>query len=135
MKKLTVILIVLIIILFAAIAVRNAIAPSLVNPTPTNSPNSAENAPPGSIHNLPVPDAVKAARKALAEKLSISESNILILSALEKEWSDSCLGLGGPAESCLQAITPGYEVKMQAGGSEYVYRTNETGTAVREFTN
>lgn len=94
--------------------------------------NSAEGAPVGSIHNMPVPAGVSAARKQLAQALNIEESKILILTAFEKEWSDSCLGLGGPAESCAAAITPGFEVTMQAQGKTYVYRTNTAGTAVRE---
>lgn len=93
--------------------------------------NSAEGAPEGSIHNLPVPTAVQAAKDALAERLDVDASTIVVLEAHEREWSDSCLGLGGPAESCLQAITPGYEVLLVQSGVEYRYRTNLDGTAVR----
>lgn len=94
--------------------------------------NSAEGAPEGSIHNLPVPTAVQAAKDALAERLDVDVSTVVVLEAHEREWSDSCLGLGGPAESCLQAITPGYEVLLVQSGVEYRYRTNEDGTSVRE---
>lgn len=94
--------------------------------------NSADGAPPGSIHNLPIPPAVQAAKDALAEKLDVDASAILVLEAHEKEWSDSCLGLGGPAESCLAAITPGYDVLLSHDGVEYRYRTNEDGSSVRE---
>ncbi len=96
------------------------------------TPTSADNAPLGSIHNLPVPDAVAAVRTAVAKKLNISEGVVIIMTAYEKEWSDSCLGLGGPAESCLFAVTPGYEVVAQAAGKEYTYRTNADGTSIRE---
>lgn len=95
------------------------------------STNSAENAPEGSIHNLPVPAGVSAARKQLAQDIKVDEGKIVVMTAFEKDWSDSCLGLGGPAESCLMAITPGYEVTMQAEGKTYTYRTNKDGTAVR----
>jgi len=94
--------------------------------------NSAEGAPVGSIHNMPVPAGVGAAREQLSQTLNTEESKIVIMTAFEKEWSDSCLGLGGPAESCAAVITPGFEVSMQAGGKTYVYRTNNEGTAVRE---
>jgi hypothetical protein len=94
--------------------------------------NSAEGAPAGSIHNLPVPSGVAAARKQLAQSLNIAENTIVIMTAFEKEWSDSCLGLAGPAESCAAVITPGYEVTMQAQGKTYVYRTNTAGTVVRK---
>lgn len=94
--------------------------------------NSAEGAPHGSIHNMPVPKGVGAARTQLAQDLKIGENKILIMTAYEKDWSDSCLGLGGPAESCAAVITPGYEVTMQAEGKTYVYRTNTEGTSVRK---
>jgi len=93
--------------------------------------NSVDGSASGSIHNLPVPPGVEAARVALAGRLDVSPSEILILTAFEREWSDGCLGLGGPAESCLMAITPGYVVTMTHGGKEYVYRTNTEGTQVR----
>ncbi|MDQ3015028.1 MAG: hypothetical protein M3Q73_04130 [bacterium] len=96
--------------------------------TPTNS---AEGAPKGSIHNLPVPEGVNAARKALAQNVKVAENSIVIMTAFEKEWSDSCLGLAGPDEMCAAVITPGFEVTMQAQGKTYVYRTNTSGTVVR----
>ena len=79
--------------------------------------------PPGSIHNLPVPPGVAAARRALADKLNITEKDILILEAPEKEWPNSCLGLEKADELCAQVITPGFEVTMRAKGREYTYRT------------
>lgn len=94
-------------------------------------PTSADNAPPGSIHNLPVPQAVSAVKKRVAQSEGVSEGLVIVLTAYEKEWSDGCLGLGGPAESCLAAITPGYEVTVQVKGAEQKYRTNTDGSDIR----
>ncbi len=96
-----------------------------------NIPTSADNAPPGSIHNLPVPDAVAAVRTLVASELGISEGVVIVLTAYEKEWSDACLGLAGQDEMCAQVITPGWEVTVQAQGSQFVYRTNAGGTVIR----
>ncbi len=94
---------------------------------------SGDNPTPGSsVHDLPIPPAVDAARNALATRLDVSNpKSILILTAFEKEWSDSCLGLPKEGELCAQAITSGYEVTMQKDGVEYIYRTNMDGTIVR----
>lgn len=100
-----------------------------------NPPNSAENAPPGSIHNLPVPQAVSNARAALAVRLAIPESKILILEAIETQWPDSCLGIPEHGTVCAQGITPGYNVLMQAHGTEYRYRTNQSGTIIKTENN
>ena len=111
---------------------------------PVSVPASSENVPetvvtsgdnptPGSpVHDLPVPPAVDAARSALATRLGIANpKSILILTAFEKDWPDSCLGLPKEGEICAQAITSGYEVVMQKDGREYTYRTNADGTIVR----
>lgn len=51
-------------------------------------------------------------------------------------WSDGCLGLGGPAEACLAALTEGWQVEVidTATDKRYVYRTNLVGDSVRRDT-
>lgn len=83
------------------------------------------------IHNLPVEPAATAARADLAAKLSIDAKTITIMMVEEKTWTDGCLGLGGPAESCLQALVEGFRVEMLAGGETYFYRTDKTGASLR----
>lgn len=94
-------------------------------------PTSADNAPSGSMHNLPVPDAVAAVRSLVARELGISEGVVIVMTAYEKNWSDGCLGLAGEDEMCTQAIVPGYEVTVQVQGTERVYRTNADGSVIR----
>ncbi|MCR4330793.1 MAG: hypothetical protein NUV49_02845 [Patescibacteria group bacterium] len=92
---------------------------------------SGDNAPPGSIHNLPVPKAVTTVKKHVAEKVGVSEGLVIVLTVYEKNWSDSCLGLGGPSESCLAVITPGYEITVKVRDMEQKYRTNSDGSEIR----
>ena len=110
----------------------SASSPQQESPTETTV-TSGDNPTPGSpVHDLPVPPAVDAARSALATRLGIANpKSILILTAFEKDWPDSCLGLPKEGEICAQAITSGYEVVMQKDGREYTYRTNADGTIVR----
>ncbi|RPI48300.1 MAG: hypothetical protein EHM56_13855 [Chloroflexi bacterium] len=72
-----------------------------------------------------------AARAALAARLGIDELTITRQEIVRQDWTDSCLGLGGPAESCLQAITPGYRLVLQAGEELWEARTNLDGSVVR----
>ena len=97
-----------------------------------NIPTSADNAPPGSIHNLPVPDAVVAVRTHVASELGIAEGVVIILSAYERDWPDACLGLAGVDELCTQVITPGFEVTVQAAGQQFVYYTDASGSIIRQ---
>ncbi len=47
-------------------------------------------------------------------------------------WSDSCLGLGGPAESCLFALTEGWQVTVVDNTDKATtYRTNLSGNSIR----
>lgn len=94
-------------------------------------PTSADNAPPGGIHNLPVPDAVATVRTHLAEYLGVNEGIVIIMSVYEKEWGNSCLGLANVGDICAQVITPGYEVTAQVQGNRYIYHTNSDGSALR----
>lgn len=78
------------------------------------------------------PVAVVKAREALAADLNVGVERITIESYERAEWSDSCLGLGGPAESCLAAIYPGWRVTLLVDGSDvYEVRTDELGEIIR----
>lgn len=103
---------------------------SLATPTPEPGPPAAPTLPPAE-NSIQPPAAVSAAQQALAKKLGISSTDITINSIEEVKWSDSCLGLGGPAESCLQTITPGFKAAMTAGGKTYEAHTDQEGKQVR----
>ena len=77
-------------------------------------------------------DAIAAAVVAfLAQELGVAEDQIEATEVVDVEFSDSCLGLGGPAESCLQAITPGWLVLLDVNGAPYEVHTDETGQQIR----
>lgn len=79
----------------------------------------------------PAAAIIAAARAHLVGELGIDDSAIAVVLAEPAEFTDSCLGLGGPAESCLQAITPGWLFTLGAAGQEYEVRTDGTGQVVR----
>ncbi len=113
---------------------KTADTPTVTNQMPIVT--SGENPQPGSsVHDLPVEPAAAVARKDLAAKLSVDEKSIVIMQITETTWNDGCLGLGGPAESCLQALVPGFKIEMLVKGESYIYRTDKTGAAIRAETN
>jgi hypothetical protein len=67
----------------------------------------------------------------LASELGVAESEIELASLEGVEFTDSCLGLGQANESCLQAITPGWLIMLDAGGQVYEVHTDATGQQVR----
>ena len=84
----------------------------------------------GDVVSNTTPAAIKA-RIELAKKLDAFTSTITIKEVVRKEWTDGCLGLGGAAENCLAAITPGYRVTMEKSGTTHYARTNTAGSVVR----
>jgi hypothetical protein len=128
-----------IIILIAVIAVVYILNDKESDSIPTTNQTpvtSGENPLPGStVHDLPAEPAAVKARLDLAAKLGIPEKTIVILLVENKTWNDGCLGLGGPAESCLTALVEGFRVELLAQGKTYVYRTDKAGAALRAETN
>ena len=47
---------------------------------------------------------VNAVRREIARAYRIPPGQLKVVSATPQTWSDSCLGLGGPAESCAQIL-------------------------------
>ena len=77
------------------------------------------------------PDAILAAQQWLATQLSVAAEQVQISEVEQAEWTDSCLGLGRPNESCLKAITPGWRAVFEINGQRFEVRTDQTGSAIR----
>ncbi len=77
----------------------------------------------------PIFDAV---RMQQATVLGVEPSSISLVEISSIDWSDSCLGLGGPAESCLQVVTPGYRVLVSQAGVTYEFHTDVFAEQIRQ---
>lgn len=95
-----------------------------------SSGNTPVGEQPGEVSD-PIPSLQLKIRQALADTLEIDVEKVEILSYEAAEWSDSCLGLGGPAESCLAVMVPGLKVELSAEGKTYIARTDELGDVIR----
>lgn len=126
MKK-TLILVVVLLVIYVAARGFNKKEESMILP-----PQDTEQGLDDSTPVLNSGRSSQAAKVALAEKLTISESDISVVSAIGADWSDSCLGLGGPEVMCATVITPGYRVTLSANGKNYIYRTDADGSYVVE---
>jgi hypothetical protein len=105
----------------------NSAAPTTEPTVPATSEPATPAIPPESA---PLSDAEAAALAQLAQALGLPADQITVVSAEAVEWPDSCLGISYPNARCAQAITPGYRIRLAAGGAEYVYHTNADGSAV-----
>jgi heat shock protein HslJ len=101
-----------------------ACAPQAATEQPVGVPT--QGAPTGEI-----PAVADQARGWLASQLGKPVENIRIDGAKATDWPDSCLGLGGPAESCLAEIVPGWQVALTVDGQAFEVRADEAGTQFR----
>jgi len=72
---------------------------------------------------------------SIAGQLQQSPSGVSLVSAEPVEWPDACLGVSTPGTVCAQVITPGYRVIVSAGGAQYEFHTNQSGSVVRQAGN
>jgi hypothetical protein len=105
-------------------------------PAATATPEATQ--PPAELPATETPEtesttdaATAAARAHLTRELGVAEAEIEVVSVEATEFSDSCLGLGQPNESCLRANTPGWLVMLGVEGQVYEVHTDETGQQVR----
>ena len=78
------------------------------------------------------PEVMVEIQNQISEVLGISLDQIQIETVEQRDWSDSCLGLGEPNESCAQVVTPGWFVAISIDGQEYRFRADEAGTIIRQ---
>ncbi|MEO1619902.1 MAG: hypothetical protein AAFU53_02585 [Cyanobacteria bacterium J06632_3] len=87
------------------------------------------------VPSAPLPDEIaQQVIQTLATNIDISASEVSIERYSRDTWSDSCLGLGSPAESCLASLTEGwqFEVVHYETNSRAVYRTDLAGEQIRQ---
>ena len=65
------------------------------------------------------------ARRDLAQRLGLDESDIAVSSVEQTEFPDAALGAPVEDEMSAQVITPGWRIRLNANGQTYEYRATE----------
>jgi hypothetical protein len=68
---------------------------------------------------------VEKAQADLVERLKVAPDSITLRSIEPVQWRDSSLGCPRPGMNYLTVITPGYLIKLEAGGAIYEYHTDQ----------
>lgn len=120
----------LLILALLAVIVLGAYALTKVNARPASGDSTTT---PEVFNPLPAEQkAFEAVRAKLAQELGVDQLTITLKSVEAVEWTDGCLGLGGPAESCLQALTPGFRVTVLHEANSYEFHTDQAASSLRE---
>ena len=72
-------------------------------------------------------DVVERLRNEAARQAGVPLDSVSVLESEPVTWPDSGFGCGGPQESTLQVLTPGFRVVMQAGDRRLEYRGDRRG--------
>ncbi|MBE9079237.1 hypothetical protein IQ241_18365 [Romeria aff. gracilis LEGE 07310] len=99
------------------------------------APDSPPAARPEEPLNEPLPETIRDRVKAdLSGQLGIPAEQLTISQYSRETFSDGCLGLGGPAEACLAALTEGWQIEVvnPQTGQRYVHRSDLTGDQIRQ---
>jgi len=68
---------------------------------------------------------IEKAKTDLAQRLSISESEISVVDARDVVWSNASLGCPQPGMLYAEGLTPGYLVLLNTNNKDYEYHTGK----------
>ena len=78
-------------------------------------------------------DAIEKARKDLAQRLNVDASAIKEQSVEDDDFPDMALGAAEDDEMSGQMITPGWRIRLGAGGQNYEYRADKNQVRLYRF--
>ena len=77
--------------------------------------------------------ATEEAKRDLAKRLNISESEIKEISATDSDFPDMSLGAPVDGEMSAQMISSGWKINLGADGKNYEYRADKYQLRLRGF--
>ncbi len=78
-------------------------------------------------------DAVARARADLAARLGVAEDEVSKDAVEDAEFPDAAFGAGAAGEMSAQMLTPGWRIRLSAGGKVYEYRGNRNRLRLFNF--
>lgn len=79
----------------------------------------------------PFPPAVAAAVEAVANEQQVAPQEVVVVRFESAQWTDGCLGLGAPDETCRAGPIDGWLIELQVHAEVLQVRTDELGSIVR----
>jgi len=78
-------------------------------------------------------DAVEKARKDLAQRLNLDASAIKEQSVEDDDFPDMAHGAAEDGEMSGQMITPGWRIRLDAGGKNFEYRADKNQVRLYKY--
>jgi hypothetical protein len=96
--------------------------PSLASPTEGNTQMTPSLPTPADIG---LQNLIDKAITDLAQRLTISANEIILLEATSVVWPDSSLGCPQEGMAYAQVLTPGYLIRLESGNHEFEYHASK----------
>jgi len=77
--------------------------------------------------------AVTRAKKDLAKRLKVKESDIEASGVSKRDFPDMSLGAPARDEMSAQMISTGWQIKLKAGGKDYEYRADKYQLRLKNY--
>ena len=97
---------------------------------PTEGESTQMTQPVPTVSDPGMQGLIEKAKEDLAQRLSISVTQINLVEIMEVEWSDASLDCPQPGMDYIQVLTPGYRIVLEAGGQAYEYHSNRDAYVV-----
>ncbi len=78
-------------------------------------------------------EAVAKARKDLAQRLGVADSEIVEQSVEDADFPDTALGAGTEDEMSGQMITRGWRIRLKASGQSVEYRADKNQVRLYQY--
>jgi hypothetical protein len=111
-------------VVYASLTVGSAIASTANIPVLSQSTNRTS-----ATKQAPTPAVIQSIRQAVKQQFGVAK--IGVVSAIEQNWPDGCLGLPKSEEICTMAIVTGWRVEVSDNLQTWFYRTDRTGKTLR----
>ncbi len=87
------------------------------------------------LHEAAPAALIARAQQALAQQLGVPIDQVVFVTSVYQDWSDSALGCPSPEGLYLQVITPGYQLTFQHGQATYDLRVSLDGNSLIQCRN
>jgi formaldehyde-activating enzyme involved in methanogenesis len=111
-------------VICASLTICSAIA-STANIPALSQPNNR----PSTANQAPAPAVIRSIRQAIKKQFGVAQ--VAVVSAIEQNWPDGCLGLPKADEVCTMAVVTGWGVEVSDKLQTWYYRTDRTGKTLR----
>lgn len=104
--------------------------PRLPPPAPAEATNEPTAPPKADTPSPTAQEMARLSREDLSQRLGLAIEEITILEVEPVTWPDASLGCPQPEKVYAEVLTPGFFIRLEAKGQQYIYHTDESSTIV-----